>query len=58
MSQDPIVEEIHRIRVKYAEQFDNDIHAICEDARKRQAQSDVLIISRPARKPLGKRSIA
>ena len=58
MSQDPIVEEIHCIRVKHAAQFGNDIHAICEDARKRQAQSNSLIISRPARKPLGKRNIA
>lgn len=54
MSQDRIVEEIHRIRAEYAEQFNNDIHAICEDARKKQAKSDSPPVSRPPRKPLAK----
>ena len=58
MSQDPIVEEIHRIRVQYAEKFDNDMHAICEDARKKQLQCSPLITSRPPRKPLEKKNIA
>lgn len=36
LEDDPIIEEIHRIRQKIAERFNYDIHAIAEDARKRQ----------------------
>jgi hypothetical protein len=37
---DPIVSEIRRIRQKYAEQFNNDLHAICEDLRRQERESD------------------
>ena len=40
MIDDPIVDEIRRIRRKYAEQFENDLHAICEDLRRQERQSD------------------
>jgi hypothetical protein len=36
----PIVEEIRRARRAYAEQFDNDLHAICEDLRRRERESN------------------
>ncbi len=51
MWQDPIVEEIHRIRDEYAKKFDYDLHAICEDLRKKQSTSNIKVISRPPRKP-------
>jgi len=37
---DPIVREIRRIRRKYAEQFNNDLHAICEDLRRQERESE------------------
>ena len=39
MKNDPIVNEIRRIRREYAEQFGNDLHAICEDLRRQERQS-------------------
>jgi hypothetical protein len=40
MINDPIVGEIRRIRQKYAEQFNNDLHAICEDLKQQERESD------------------
>jgi hypothetical protein len=51
MWQDPIVEEIHRIREEHAKKFNYDLHAICEDIRKKQAQSGRKVVSRPPRRP-------
>ena len=39
MNHDEILEEIHKIREEHAKLFNYDIKAICEDWRKRQAQS-------------------
>jgi len=39
MWEDPIVEEVHRIREKLAAQFNFDVKAIFADLRKRQATS-------------------
>ncbi len=38
MVKDPIVMEIHKIRKDYAERFDNDLHAICQDALHKQGR--------------------
>ena len=51
MWRDPIVEEIHRVRDEQAEKFGYDLHAICEDIRKRQATSDRKLVTRSPRKP-------
>ena len=56
MKPDPIVEEIHRIREEYAKRFNNDLHAICEDLRARQAKSGRQVVSRPPRKPSTRRA--
>ncbi len=40
MYNDPIVEEIHRIREEIAKRFNYDLNAICEDMRERQAQRE------------------
>ena len=52
MWQDPIVEEIHRIRDEYAKKFNYDLHAICEDLRKKQSTSGRKVVSRPSRQPV------
>ena len=40
MIDDPIVNEIRQIRRAYAERFNNDLHAICEDLRRQERESD------------------
>ena len=40
MIDDPIVREIRQIRRAYAEQFNNDLHAICEDLRRQEQESN------------------
>ena len=52
MWHDPIVEEIHRIRDEQARKFGYDLHAICEDMRKKQSSSGRKLVSRPPRKPV------
>ncbi len=36
---DPVLDEIHRTRREISERFGGDLHAILDDARKRQAAS-------------------
>ena len=42
MIDDPIVEEIRQIRQAYAQSLSNDLHAICEDLRRQQRESNRL----------------
>lgn len=51
MFEDPIVEEVRRIRDKLAARFDYNIEAIVENARKEQAASGRKTVSFPPRKP-------
>ncbi len=44
MNKDPIIEEIHKVRKEYAERFDNDLHRICEDARRKQGSQGRLVV--------------
>ena len=39
MINDPIVGEIRGIRRAYAQKFNNDLHAICEDLRRQERES-------------------
>ncbi|MCT7958070.1 hypothetical protein NG795_22705 [Laspinema sp. D3] len=39
MYQDPIVEEIHRIREEYSRSFNHDLKALFADLQKQQAES-------------------
>ena len=57
MCNDPIVEEIRRIRQGYAKQFDYDVRAIAEDLRKREQQHPDRLVSFPA-KPASRRETA
>ena len=40
MIDDPIVNEIRQIRRAYAERFNNDLHAICDDLRRQERESN------------------
>ena len=42
---DPIVEEVRRIRTRIAEEHGNDLHRIFEDARRRQGAEGHRVIS-------------
>ena len=37
--EDPIVAEVRRVRDQLAKKFNYDVHAICEDLRKRQGKT-------------------
>jgi hypothetical protein len=44
---DPIVEEIRAIRRKHTDKFGGDVHAICEDFRKRERESNRTFVTFP-----------
>jgi len=46
MWKDPVVEEVRAIRDEYAQRFDYDLHAICEDLRKKQAEEKREVVTR------------
>lgn len=56
MFEDPIVEEVRRIRDKLAARFDYNIEAIVENARKEQEASGRKTVSFPPRKPKTRRA--
>jgi len=47
MIEDPIVEEIHKIRREHAAKFGFDVAAICADYREREKKSKLKVVSRP-----------
>jgi hypothetical protein len=53
MSSDPVVAEIRRIREELAAQFNYDLDAIIEDARRRYAADSRKVIRLPPRRPEG-----
>jgi hypothetical protein len=55
MIEDPIVAEVRKAREEIAKKFNYDLHAIIEDARKRQAASGRKTVSFPPR-PVEKES--
>ncbi len=46
---DPIVEEVRRIRDEYARQMNYDLHAMCEDLRRKEKLSGYKVVSLPKR---------
>jgi hypothetical protein len=48
---DPIVAEIRKIRDEYARRFNYDLHAMCEDLRRKQKLRGVPAVSFPPRPP-------
>ena len=53
MNCDPVVAEIRRIREELAAQFNYDLDAIIEDARRRYLNGDRRVIRLPPRRPEG-----
>ena len=51
MESDPVVDEIRRIRKERDKRCNYDLHAICEDIRRRQQAKGRHVITRPPRKP-------
>ncbi|WP_181280695.1 hypothetical protein [Aphanothece hegewaldii] len=47
MWKDEVLEEIHEIREEYAQAFNYDLQAICNDLRKKQLESGRKLISQP-----------
>lgn len=47
MWHDEVLEEIYQIRAEHAKSFNYDLQAICDDLRRRQAESGRQIISKP-----------
>ncbi len=47
MWKDSIVAEIHKYRDEYAKKFNYDIHAICQDIRKKQGKKGHRVLSLP-----------
>jgi len=47
MWKDEVLEEIKKIREEHAKSFNYDLHAICEDLRKKQTVSNRKIITQP-----------
>jgi hypothetical protein len=50
MVQDPIVEQIKRIREEYAARFNYDLEAIARDVRTRQDDGEHQLVRRPPRR--------
>ncbi|MGH7199635.1 MAG: hypothetical protein ACREJB_03460 [Planctomycetaceae bacterium] len=38
MRNDPIVDEVRRVRQEHTDKFHGDLHAICEDLRRRERE--------------------
>jgi len=53
MNSDPVVAEIRRIREELAAEFNYDLDAIVEDARRRYLNGDRKVIRLPPRRPEG-----
>ena len=49
MRDDPIVDEIRKIRQEHTDKFNGDLHAICEDLRRRERESGRKYVSYPPR---------
>ena len=47
---DPIIAEVRKARNAYAEKFNYDIKAMCQDIKKRQAQNRDKIVSLPPKR--------
>lgn len=55
MRHDEIVEEIHKIRDRYAQSFNYDLKAIFADLQKKQAESGKKVVSLPPKQSIKSR---
>ena len=51
MLSDPIIEEVRRVRQKYAKRLNYDLHAIAADLRKQEQEHPERLVSFPAKSP-------
>ncbi|MFT5326157.1 MAG: hypothetical protein ACI8P0_004031 [Planctomycetaceae bacterium] len=51
MTDDPIVEELRKVRDEYAKTFGYDLDAICRDLQKKQEQPGKQVVSFPPKRP-------
>lgn len=51
MEKNPILEEIHRVRDKYAARFNYDLKAMYRDLKARQERGEFVVIHRSPRPP-------
>jgi len=51
MENDPILEEIHRVREEYAARFNYDLKAIYRDLKTREEQGEFVVVHRSPRAP-------
>jgi len=56
MWKDLLIEEIRKYRNEYAKQFGYDLHAICQDLRKKQGQSGRRVVPLSP-KPVSQRKV-
>ncbi len=56
MRDDPIVEEVRRVREEYARQFGFDLRAMAEDLPKHEQEHPERLVAFPPRRPYGKES--
>ncbi len=52
MRNDPIVEQIRKLRDEYAGRFDYDLDAICRDLMQRQERSNRRLVRRQPKRPV------
>ena len=57
MMNDPIVDEVRKIREEYARQFNFDLDAICNDLQEKEAASGRKIVSFPPNRPERRRTV-
>ncbi len=50
MLEDPILEELHKIREEWAAQFNYDIHAMVADLRQRQQAENRTVVTLPPKR--------
>ena len=49
MLEDPIIEEVRRVRQDYAKQFQYDLRAIADDLRKKELEHPERLVSFPSK---------
>ncbi|MBK5969937.1 MULTISPECIES: hypothetical protein [Thiorhodovibrio] len=57
MATNSILNELHAIRREYAERFNQDLHAICDDARRKQGQNGRRVVAAAPRVAIEKDKI-
>jgi len=52
MWNDPIVEEVRKVREEHAARFDHDLEKIFQDLKEQERQSNRKVVSLPPKRPL------